>query len=78
MKNIILFGANGIYLDLDFGSGSGSALDFICTKKNSRGWKHTYDYLLDIMKELLPSDWDDEKYNDIYELSKQQLGTHLP
>ncbi len=42
----------GIYLDI------GSALDFLCTKKDSRGWQalYDYDYLCKIFKDLLPDD----------------------
>jgi hypothetical protein len=66
---------NGIYLDF------GSALDFICTKKDSRGYEPvyniTYEYLIDFFKEILPEDWNDEKYNYIYEKAKNKLGIHL-
>ena len=62
---------NGIYLD--FGSG----LDLICTKKNSRGHNHDYDFVKDLLKELLPDDWEDSKYDYIYENAKVKLGIHL-
>ena len=43
---------NSLYFDI------GSALDFLCTKEDSRGYKnlYSYEYLLDIFKELLSSD----------------------
>jgi len=66
---------NGIYLDF------GHALDFICTKKDSRGiesnWGYNYEYIYEFLKELLPEEWDDDKYNYIYEEAKQKLGIHL-
>jgi hypothetical protein len=65
---------NGIYLDF------GSALDFICTKKDSRGWStfFTYEYLIDLFQDILPEDWNDSKYDYIYKEAKQKLGVHLP
>lgn len=62
---------NGIYLDI------GSGLDFLCTKKESRGFINTYDEVETLFKDLLPEDWNDEKYNTIFELAKIKLGTHL-
>lgn len=63
----------GIYLDI------GSALDFLCTKKDSRGWQalFNYEYLLELFKDLLPADWNDAKYDEIYRHAKYMLGTHL-
>jgi len=63
---------NGIYLDF------GSALDKICTKRESRGFPHTYEYLIDLFKEIIPDDWEDDKYNSIYEVANYKLGIHLP
>lgn len=65
---------NGIYLD--FGSG----LDCICTKRNSRGWGYTYEMLYSRFEQnnLLPDDWNNEKYDYIYSESYDKLGTHLP
>jgi len=62
---------NGIFLDF------GSALDLICTKKDSRGFDFKYEELVEALKELLPADWEDEKYNEIFEIAKQHLGIHL-
>jgi hypothetical protein len=61
----------GIYLDF------GSALDLICTKKNSRGWNYDYHFIENLFKELLPSNWDDAEYEYIYLNAKSSLGTHL-
>jgi hypothetical protein len=62
---------NGIFLD--FGSG----LDKICTKRESRGWPYSYDYLIDLLKDILPDDWNSEKYNHIYEQATTKMGIHL-
>ena len=62
----------GIYLDI------GSGLDKICTKRESRGWKYNYEYLTTILKDCLPDDWEDSKYNELYSESSNSLGLHLP
>lgn len=62
---------NGIYLDF------GSALDTICTKHDTRGWKYGYDYYTTMLKDCLPDDWEDDRYNVIYESAKNNLGRHL-
>lgn len=62
---------NGIFLD--FGSG----LDKLCTKRESRGFPHSYDYLINLLKDILPEDWDSEKYNYIYEKAVYKMGIHL-
>jgi hypothetical protein len=61
----------GIYLDF------GSALDLICTKRDSRGREYTYDYLSLLLQELLPSDWESEKWNGIYEQARYKMGVHM-
>lgn len=65
---------NGIYLDI------GSGLDCICTKRDSRGWGYKYEQIYDKFKEhnLLPDDWNDSKYDFIYDEAYNKLGTHLP
>jgi hypothetical protein len=62
---------NGIYLDF------GSALDLLCTKRDSRGRDYSYDEIVTVFKELLPDDWEDEKYNEIFEYAKIHMGVHL-
>jgi hypothetical protein len=62
---------NGIYIDV------GSALDTICTKRDSRGHNFGYEYFKEILKDCLPEDWEDDKYNYIYEEAKSRLGLHL-
>jgi len=66
---------NGIYLDI------GSSLDYVCTKKDSRGWSDAgmqYQDVYQWFEDLIPKEeWEDPKYNVIYELSKQKLGIHL-
>lgn len=61
----------GIFLDF------GSALDLICTKKNSRGWGYSYEDVCDVFKDILPVDWEDKKYDVIYNEAKNRLGIHL-
>ena len=63
---------NGIYLDF------GSALDFLCTKRDSRGVSYSYEYLTDSLHEVLPSDWESDKYKNIYEQAQYKMGLHLP
>lgn len=62
---------NGIYLDF------GSALDLICTKRDSRGREYDYQYIRYFLSELLPSDWDDSKYDYIYQEARYKMGLHL-
>jgi hypothetical protein len=61
----------GIYLDF------GSALDIICTKRDSRGWNYGYEYFTNLLQDCLPENWEDDKYNQLYEISKDKLGLHL-
>jgi hypothetical protein len=53
---------SGIFLDV------GSALDLLCTKKDSRGREYSYDSLLSEFKnqDIIPDNWDDPKYDYIY------------
>lgn len=62
---------NGIYLDI------GSALDFICTQRDSRGHFYSYDALKYVFKDLLPEDWDNERYNSLLNEARVNLGKHL-
>jgi hypothetical protein len=62
---------NGIYLDF------GSAMDFVCTKKDSRNRNVSYDYQIELLKDIIPDEWDDPKYDWIYEEAKEKLGVHL-
>jgi hypothetical protein len=64
----------GIYLDI------GSGLDCLCTKKDSRGWGYIYNQLYAKFKQhnFLTTDWEDPKYNYIYNEARNKLGTHLP
>ncbi len=63
---------NAIYVDI------GSGLDYICTQRNTRGWRYTYSQLKDAFHELLPEDWDDTKYDELVKEAKENLGKHLP
>lgn len=61
---------HNIYIDI------GSALDLICTKRDSRGYSH-YNTHKQSFLPLLPDDWEHDKYNYIYEEAKIKLGIHL-
>ncbi len=63
---------NGIYLDI------GSALDLICTKKNSRGY-YSYDTFYNnfLENDFIPNGWDSPEYDYIYPIAQQNLGLHL-
>jgi len=61
----------GIFLDI------GSALDLLCTKHDSRGWKYSYQEIYDEFKCLLPEDWENDKWNNIYIQAKINTGLHL-
>ena len=62
---------SGTFLDF------GSAVDKICTKRETRGWKISYDELISLVADILPSEWNDPKYERIYEEAKRELGIHL-
>jgi len=62
---------NNIYLDF------GSALDKICTKRESRGWEPSYDELIDRLKEIIPENWNDPCYDYIYPEARWKIGMHL-
>lgn len=62
---------NSIYLDF------GSAIDKICTKKTTRGWEPTYDELMNLLKDIIPSNWNDPKYDYIYQKANNDLGIHI-
>jgi len=72
LPELIKIFPKGIYLDF------GSALDLICTKRDSRGWNYKYEDIAEVLKDILPENWDDERYNEIYELAKDNMGVHLP
>jgi hypothetical protein len=63
---------NGIYLDI------GSGIDTICTKRSTRGLEVDYNFALNYFNEILPDDWNDPKYNYIYQEAQNKLGLHLP
>jgi len=62
-----------IYLDF------GSAIDLLCTKRDSRGRGYTYDTLCEVLSDILPPNelWNDPKYDQIYDIAKNNLGIHL-
>ena len=63
---------NSIIIDI------GSGLDYLCTKKCSRGNSYSYEKLEKYFEEILPSNWNDSMFNYIYELAKNNIGIHLP
>jgi hypothetical protein len=62
---------NGMYIDI------GSGLDYLCTKKCSRGWYYSYDKLETYFNEILPSNWNNSEFDSIYDNAKLCFGTHL-
>lgn len=64
---------HGIFLDV------GSALDLLCTKKDSRGREYSYTSLLEEFKnyDMIPETWDDPSYDHIYKTASKALGVHL-
>jgi hypothetical protein len=62
---------NNIYLDF------GSALDKICTKKTSRGWESSYEELMNDLKDIIPDNWNNPKYDYIYTEAQDKLGKHI-
>ncbi len=50
----------GIFLDI------GSALDYLCTKHDTRGRKYSYNDLYNIFKDILPDNWHHPSYEKIY------------
>jgi hypothetical protein len=62
---------NNIYLDI------GSALDTICTKRVTRDYNRTYEKAMHYLHDLVPNDWDDTKYDYIYEEARVKMGLHM-
>jgi hypothetical protein len=62
---------NNIYLDI------GSALDTICTKRVTRDSNRTYEKVVYYLQDILPSDWNDPKYDYIYDEAKNKMGLHM-
>jgi hypothetical protein len=69
--NLVMSNPNNIYLDF------GSAIDKICTKKNTRGGGLSYEQLVTDLKDIIPDDWNDSKYDYIYDEANNKLGTHI-
>lgn len=64
---------NNIYLDF------GSALDLLCTKRDSRGRNYTYDDLIFHLSSIIPTNniWNNPIYDNLYIEAKTKLGIHL-
>jgi hypothetical protein len=61
----------GIFLDI------GSALDIICTKHNSRGWNYDYATIYSMFSSIIPDDWEQPRFEIIYNRAQHLLGVHL-
>jgi hypothetical protein len=61
------------YLDI------GSSIDFICTKKDSRGREISYEDMLLFFNNLITDkeEWNNPKYENLYIESQKELGIHL-
>ena len=70
ISQLMLHSDKNIFIDI------GSALDLIATKKDSRGYM-PYDEMKHYFHDILPDNWEDEQFNDIYEQAQTQLGLHL-
>lgn len=69
---------NGQCVCLDLGS----ALDFLCTKTDSRGWSLpplnlTYEAQEEYFGSMLPVGWNDPKFDVLFNTAKECLGRHL-
>lgn len=62
---------NGIFLDI------GSALDIICTKQDSRGWRYNYSTIHKIFYSIIPDNWDQERFEILYNRARHLLGLHV-
>jgi hypothetical protein len=63
---------NFLYFDI------GSGIDTICTKRSTREKNINYEYCYHFFKEILPENWEDDKYKNIYTESHKKLGLHIP
>jgi len=63
---------NGMFIDI------GSGLDYLCTKKCSRGWSYSYNTLETYFEDILPPNWNDPQFEPIYKLAQDNIGIHLP
>jgi hypothetical protein len=59
---------NAIYID------AGSAFDLICTKRHSRAYHPQYNILRLYLNDVIPSDWEDSKWDYLNALAKHFLG----
>lgn len=69
ISNLVMSNPNNIYLDF------GSAIDKICTKKDTRGGGLPYDQLIKDLSDIIPDNWNDSKYDYIYEEANNKLRT---
>ncbi len=61
----------GIFLD------NGSAIDFLCTKRDSRGRLYNYDHIYNSFSSILPKDWHDSKFENLYTEAQKKMGLHM-
>jgi hypothetical protein len=62
----------GIFLDI------GSAMDLLCTQRDSRGRMYSYFDIFNEFRSILPHDWHDMKWNNIYIEARMKMGLHIP
>jgi hypothetical protein len=62
---------NGIFIDV------GSAMDLLCTKRDSRGRMYNYQTIYNKFQHLLPDDWEDEKWGYLYNEANNKMGLHM-
>ena len=61
----------GIFLDF------GSAMDLLCTKRDSRGRFYSYEHIFGAFSGILPGDWHDKKYETLYLEAQNKMGLHM-
>jgi hypothetical protein len=55
----------------------GSSLDFICTKRDSRGYGYTYEDILHLFRDMIPTNWNDSRFDWIYPEAQRVMGVHI-
>jgi hypothetical protein len=62
---------NGLFIDI------GSAMDLLCTKRDSRGRLYDYNCIYNRFKFILPDGWEDPQWEGLYREAKQKMGLLL-
>lgn len=63
---------NGIFIDI------GSAMDLLCTKRDSRGRLYDYQCIYNRFKYILPDEWEHPQWEGLYSEAKEKMGLLLP